>query len=238
MKAVILAGGRGERLKPLTDKIPKPMIEVSGKPILYYIIHHLKKYGIKNLIIALCYLSGAITKYFGNGEKFGVRIKYTYENPNSPLGTAGAIKSAKNMINGAFIVTYGDILRDLNIKEMIKFHKKAKAFATLNVYKRESEGVKSMVMIDSQNHVTNFIERPNLQQLREDEIWVNGSFYIFERGIFDFIPNKKSDFGIDIFPKLLKEKKILYAYSTSDYLVDIGDIKKLNLARSTFKRVR
>ncbi len=237
MKAIIVAGGRGKRLKPLTNKIPKPMVKVLGKPILLHIIELLKKNGVKNFIIALCFSPEVITQFFGDGKKFGVKIKYTYENPKKPLGTAGAISLARDLIDDTFIVTYADILRELNIKKMVQFHDKNKSFITLNVYKRESTNAKSKVVIDDQHRVIKFIERPKEDELIDDYVWTNGSFYILEPEIFKFIPeNKKSDFGSDIFPKLLASKKAFYTYTTTDYFIDIGDLKKLELARRTFKR--
>lgn len=238
MKAVIVAGGIGGRLKPLTNDIPKPMIEVKGKPILLHILELLKKYGISDFIFALCYLPDIITSFFGDGKKFGVNINYIFEDPNNPKGTAGAIIGSKEFINETFIVTYGDILRDLGIGDMIDFHKKNNAFGTLNIYKRESKDAKSMVVIDDKNRILNFIERPQRDNLKEEYIWVNGSFYILEPEIFDWIPkNKKSDFGKDIFPKLLKLKKPLCAYPSEGYLVDIGNMGKLEYARKTFSGV-
>lgn len=235
MKAMIVAGGRGERLRPLTDKIPKPMIEISEKPILLHIIELLKENGISEIIITLCYLPDVITSFFGNGEKFGVSIKYLFEDPDFPLGTAGAINSAKEFIDGAFIVTYADILRELDVKKMIDFHNKQKPFATINVYKRQGKDTKSMVILDSDNKVVEFIERPEV--VIEDEIWVNGSFYIFEPEIFDYIEkNKKSDFGSEIFPNLIKSQKTVLAFPTDGYFVDIGNMEKLEYARKTFQK--
>lgn len=238
MKAVIVAGGRGERLKLFTNKIPKPMIEVRKKPILLHIIELLKKYGISDYIFALCYLPDVITNFFGDGKKFGVNINYIFEDPNFPMGTAGAILPAKKMVNGKFILTYGDVLRDLDIGDIIDFHKKNQAFATLNIYKRESKNAKSRILIDDNNRITKFIERPIEDELKEDYIWANGSFYILEPEIFEWIPEfKKSDFGTDIFPKLLSSEKPLYAYPSTDYFIDIGDYKKLKLAKKTFNGI-
>lgn len=235
MKAILLAGGRGERLKPLTNNLPKPMLEVGGRPILLHIIELLKKNGISQFILALCLLPNIITSYFGDGKKFGVRIEYTFENPKSPLGTAGAISLSRKLISNTFIVTYADILRELDVKKMIAFHKRSKAFATINVYRRQSRNAKSMVLINDENRIVKFIERPQTDDLKEDYIWVNGSFYIFEPDIFTLIPDKtKCDFGSDIFPKLLKPKKKFYGYPSDGYFADIGDTEKLELAKKKF----
>ncbi len=240
MKAIIAAGGKGERLHPLTDTLPKPMIEVAGKPIIEHIINLFKKNGIADFVITLCYLPEKITDYFGNGRKFGVNIEYIYEKVDFPLGTASNISSAKSLIGSTFIVTYGDILRDLNIADMIKFHKAQNSFTTLNIYKRFGENPKSMITFDQDKKIINFIERPVFpvhKQTSDNFVWANGSFYIFEPGVFDFIPeNAFTDFGRDVFPKLLREQKNLYAFSTEGLFIDIGNMEKLEFARKKFAR--
>ena len=238
MKAIIMAGGRGERLKPITDTVPKPMIEIRGKPILEHTINHFKKFGIKDFIFSLCYLSHVIFSYFGDGSKFGVNINYIYEEAEKPLGTAGGIAKAKKYINGPFIVASGDILREINIDEIIKFHKRKDSFITLNTYKRFGPDPKSMIIFDKHGLIKKFIERPNPGDVKEDYVWSNGSFYVFEPEIFDYIPkNQHSDFGKDIFPKLLVDNKKIYAFPTEDYFVDIGNLAKLEIARTTFKPI-
>jgi len=232
MKAIIVSGGKGERLRPLTDTLPKPMIEVAGKPVLEHIINLFKKNGVFDFIISVCYLPEKITKYFGNGKNFGVNIEYIYEKENFPLGTAGNISEAKNLINSTFIVTYADILRDLDIADMLKFHKNKKGIATLNTYKREAKNSKSMVFFDKEKKITNFVERPGKKDIHENFVWSNGSFYVFEPEIFDSIPqNTFSDFGKDIFPLLLKERKNLFAYPSTGLFIDIGNHEKLAKAK-------
>lgn len=235
MKAIIIAGGRGERLKPITNSIPKPMVEVDDKPILLHIINHFKKYCIKDFVIATCYLPEIITNFFEDGSKFGVDIKYTFEDPKNPLGTAGAISLARDMIDDTFIVTYADILRELDIKKMLSFHKKNKAFATINVYRRINKDAKSIIVIDNNKKVRDFIERPS-QNFNQKHIWSNGAFYILEPEIFNFIPSKKIDFGSEVFPSLLKEKKDIYGFISRGYFIDIGNTEKLEYARQTYKK--
>lgn len=234
MKAVIIAGGRGERLRPLTDTTPKPMIDVNGKPVLEHVISLFKKHSITDFIITLHYLGEKIRSYFADGSRFSVKIKYIFE--REPLGTAGGVRLAKKFIHETFLVTSGDILLDLDIKAMIDFHKKKKAFATLNVYKRYGPDPKSSILFNKENRISRFVERPEPQEIKGDFVFANGSFYIFEAEIFDFIPkNKPSDFGKDIFPKLLEAKKPLFAFPTGGYFIDIGNLEKLKKARNTFK---
>ena len=236
MKAVIMAGGRGERLRPITDFIPKPMIDINGKPVLEHVVNLCKKNGITEFIFTLCYLPEKITSYFGDGSKFGVDINYVYEKPDRPLGTAGGIILAKRYLDdNTFIVTSGDVLRKLNIKDIVKYHLEKKAFTTLNVYKRFGPNPKSMILFNQEKRITEFVERPKPEQLKEDFVWANGSFYIFEPGIFDYIPTKKPvDFGKDVFPELLKNKQPMFAYPTSEYFIDIGNLEKLEKAKKNF----
>ena len=242
MKVIIMAGGRGERLRPLTDTIPKPMIDVNGKPVLEHIVDLFKKFDIKDFIFSLCYLPQVITSYFGDGSKFGIHVDYLIEDPNKPMGTAGGIAIAKKYIKDTFIVTSGDILRKIDVNEIIKFHKRKDSFATLNTYKRFGSDPKSMLVFNKENRIIDFIERPKLitnhHSLVTNYVWSNGSFYVFEPEIFDYIPkNKSSDFGKDIFPKLLVDNKKIYAFPTEDYFVDIGNLAKLEIARTTFKPI-
>lgn len=236
MKAVIIAGGKGERLRPITHTIPKPMVDINGKPILEHIINHFKKHGITEFVISVCYLPEKITEYFGNGEKFGVKIDYIYEVVDKPLGTAGSIAAAKKYVDSPFIITSSDSLRDLNITEMIAYHNKKNGFGTLNIYKRFGVNPKSFVLFDENNQITKFVERPTPDMLTGDFVWSNGFFMIFRPEIFDYIPeNTPKDFGKDIFPLLIDLQKPLYAYKTEGYFIDIGDEKKLEKARSTYK---
>ncbi len=239
MKAIIVAGGRGERLRPITNNMPKPMVDVAGKSILEHTIDLLKANGIKEFIIALCYLPEVVTNYFGDGKKFGVQIAYTYEDPANPLGTAGAIALAKDQIAGTFIVTYADILRALDIKSMIKTHKSKDAFATINIYKRYGADPKSLVLFDKDGRIKQFVERPDKSLLTEDFVWANGSFYILEPEIFGYIPkNKLVDFGKDIFPALVNDGRKVYSFQSDGYFVDIGNLEKLEKARKTFPSVK
>ena len=234
MKAIIVAGGKGERLRPLTARFPKAMIKVSGKPILEHIIIFLKKNGIKEIIISLCFLPDKIISYFEDGSKFGVKISYVLEEESKPLGTAGAVLGTKRFIKDTFIVTYGDILRDLDVKNMLEFHKKKKGIGTLAIYRNTNTDPKSIVKIDGEYNVLEFIERPALTDLKGKAVFSNASFYIFEPEIFDFIPKgEKSDFGRDIFPALLLNNQKISAYLSCGYFADIGDRKKLNYARKT-----
>ncbi len=235
LKAIIVAGGRGERLRPITDMIPKPMVEVRGKTILEHTIDLLKKNGINDLVIALCYLPGTVTNYFGDGEKFGVKIQYTFEDPLNPLGTAGAIRASKKFINDDVIVTYADILRELNIREMIRSHQSSGALATLNIYKEFEEIPRSMLKVGNNNELIEFVEHPEIKNTDGSFVWCNGSFYIFKKEIFDYIDdNGKVDFSKDIFPKVLNKHITINTFKSDGYFLDIGTMEKLLQARNTY----
>lgn len=236
MKAIIVAGGRGERLKPLTNNIPKPMVEIRGKPLLEHILNLLKKNGVKDFIFALCYLPELIVEYFGDGTKLGVKIAYTFEDPNLPFGTAGSILPAKNLISDTFIVTYADIIRDLEIKEMILFHKSSESLTTINVYKHTGNNFKSQIKFNKNNLLSSFQEFKAGRKPGKEVNWSNGSFYIFEKEIFKYIPsNKKSDFGKDIFPKLIKANKKVKIFPSLGYFLDIGTKESLQKIQQDLK---
>jgi len=236
MKAVIVAGGRGERLRPLTNAMPKPMVDVQGKPVLEHIINHLKKHGIVDFVISLCYLPEIVTNYFGNGKKFNVSIEYIYEDHNNPLGTVGAIAQAKKYITSPFIFTSSDSLRDLNVTDMIVFHNKKKGFGTLNIYKRFGADPKSIILFDKDKRITKFVERPTPDLLTDGFVWANAFFMIFDPEVFAYLPeNIPKDLGKELLPQLINNDKKLYAYQTDGYFVDIGDQKKLTKARKTYK---
>jgi NDP-sugar pyrophosphorylase family protein len=234
MKVVIVAGGKGERLQPITNTIPKPMVKVKGLSLLEHIIYDFKSQGVKEFIISVCYLSEKIISYFGTGGKFGVKIQYLIEDQKNPLGTAGSIFNAKEIIKDTFIVTYADVLRDINIVDMRKFHKKNKGLGTIAVYKRQGTNPKSKIEFDRKKQIKYFIERPK-EKLDENGNWSNAAIYIFEPEIFSFItPNTSQDFGKDIFPRLLEHKKRLFAYPIENFFIDIGDSNKLEKARQAY----
>src|SRR6185503_13496679 len=129
MKVIILAGGKGERIRPITNSIPKPMIPINNKPLVEYCIDLFKKYGFTDITFTLFYLPNIIKKYFGKGKKFAINCSYIVENPDKPLGTAGAIAHIKNKLEDTFIICSGDSLRSCNIAEIVKFHKQKRGIA-------------------------------------------------------------------------------------------------------------
>lgn len=236
MKALILAAGLGTRLKPLTDQIPKAMVEVGGKPLLYYNIKNLKKHGIKKIWINLHYLPHVIQNYFGDGKKIGVKIHYSYE--KELLGTSGALRNhssgiEKEFKNTSFLVFYGDHLTNINFKKMIEQHKTKRALMTVALYQHDKPWTKGVVELDTRGKVLHFIEKPHKDKITSN--LVNSGFYICEKEIFKFIPEGFSDFGFDIFPRLLRAKKKIMSYIDDFYIKDIGTFESLKQAREDLR---
>jgi len=218
IQLVIIAGGKGTRLG-LKD-IPKPMVTIEGKPLLQYQIELAKRYGIEEIFILSGHLSEVIINYFGNGEKFGVKITHVVE--DSPMGTGGAVKQLENIITDRFMVFYGDTIVDINIDEFIKFDRKEDSIASLLVHPNDHPHDSDLLDADDDGRITAFFPKPHAGN-RFYKNLVNAALYILSPEIFDFIPgDRPSDFGKDIFPALLKQGKKLRAYRTAEYVKDMG----------------
>jgi len=223
MKALILAAGKGERLKSITKRTPKVMVKIKGKPCLQYNIELLKKYGITDIAINTHYLPKKIIEYFGDGKKFGVKINYSYE--HDLLGTAGALNHFFNFFNDEdFIVIYGDVIHNTNLKELINFHKINKGIGTLTLDTRSQEGRGAVILKGS--IIKGFVEKPEKEI---PEALVNSGIYVLSPKILKYIPYGFADFGKDIFPKILKTKEKLYGFR-GDLVIDIGTVKDLREA--------
>jgi mannose-1-phosphate guanylyltransferase/phosphomannomutase len=231
MKAIIVAGGEGKRLRPLTESTPKPMILVGGIPLLEHTIMLLKRHDITSIVLALCYLPQPIIDYFGDGSRFGVSLQYTFEDPNTPLGTAGAVLAAKQYISETCIVTYADIIRDLDISKMIKAHHASGSLATLNTYKHTGNNFKSSLHFDEHNTLQTFTELETSTTLTDGFVWSNGSFYIIEPEVFDYIQEKTiTDFAKDVFQKMLHQGRKISVFPSEQYFIDIGTMETLQQA--------
>lgn len=237
MKVVITAGGKGERLRPLTDNIPKPMVSVQGKPVIEHIIEHLKGQGFDDFILTLCYKGQVIKDYFRDGSKFGIKVNYTWEDEENPLGTAGGVGLARDMLDSTFLVTCGDALRSLDASGIINLHKKKNAFATMALHRPGNEKITSIVKFDSNWKLSGFVERPTPEQLAEaDDMYMNSSFFVLEPGIFKYIPvGQKVDFSYNVWPEALNNGERVFVYPTDDYVLDVGTPEKLEEAQKWSK---
>ncbi|MHB8063272.1 MAG: sugar phosphate nucleotidyltransferase [Ruminiclostridium sp.] len=221
MKAVIMAGGEGSRLRPLTCNRPKPMVPIANKPVMEHIIELLKKYGIRDIAVTLQYMPEIIKDYFSDGSEFGVNLKYYTE--DVPLGTAGSVKNAEDFLDETFIVISGDALTDINLDKAIEFHKTSGAMATLVLKKVESPIEYGVVVTDQLGRITRFLEKPSWGEVFSDT--VNTGIYVLAPEVLSYIkPNHLYDFSKDLFPVLLNQNKPMYGFVTDDYWCDIGDL--------------
>lgn len=215
-QAIILAGGKGERLRPLTNDRPKPMVEINGKPILAYQIEKLKKAGIEEVVFACSYMHEVIEEYFGDGSKFGIKAVYSIE--ETPKGRGGGIKQAMDKLStgwGQVVVMNGDILWGGDINNLIKLHQDKNAIATILVSPLVSPY--GIVDINENDEVLGFREKPVL-----DQYWINAGYYVFSSEIYHLMPDV-GDHETETFPKLPKERFV--ACKSHDYWRGVDTIK-------------
>jgi NDP-sugar pyrophosphorylase family protein len=219
VKALILAAGEGTRLRPLTLSQPKPMLPVGGRPILEHLVAHLAANGIRDIAINLHYKPEAITRYFGDGGPFGVRIVYSHE--PQLLGSAGAARALDWFLDEPFVVWYGDVLADVDVGELIRRHKANNATATLALYEAEDKTRCGMVEVDGNGRVLDFIEKP-AADVACGEL-ANAGIYVVDPSVLDGVERDRNvDFGSHVFPQLLASGAPLYGYGLDGYVLDIG----------------
>lgn len=230
-KAVILAGGQGTRLRPLTLTTPKALVEIHGKTLTEHILDLLKKYNVEEVFLSIGYLKDKIMDYFGDGEKFGIRILYIEE--NEPLGTAGPLKAAKDFFTESFIVSNGDELKKIEIDKMFGVHKKEHALITIALTKVENPSMYGVARLEG-NKILEFVEKPKKEDAPSNLI--NAGFYIIEPRVLDLIPEGFSMLERDIFPRLAKEGKIA-GFPFSGQWYDTGNFERLEKARNEWRDI-
>ncbi|MCL4459098.1 MAG: NDP-sugar synthase [Chloroflexi bacterium] len=219
MKAVILVGGEGTRLRPLTCNLPKPMLPVVNRPFLEHVLSYLKRHNIKDIILSMCYRPDVIQEYFGDGGAFGVKLTYVVE--EKPLGTAGGVKNVESYLDDTFFVFNGDILTDLDLTAMHRFHREKKARVTIALTPVEDPTAYGLVETDAENKVRGFIEKPSWDRVTTNLI--NAGTYIVEPEVFRYVPPKVYYmFEHGLFPVLLQMDDPLYGYPSNAYWIDIG----------------
>ncbi|PWI56934.1 nucleotidyltransferase family protein [Sulfoacidibacillus thermotolerans] len=222
MKAVIMAGGFGTRLQPLTRSLPKPMLPLLDRPTLAYIVDWLVSHQITDLMVTTCYLSDAIQSYFQTGERFGARMHYSYE--SVPLGTAGGIKAVHEFLTDTFVVMSGDGMTDFDLTQALAYHRQKGALATVLLTSMACPLGYGIVQLDPQGYIERFIEKPQTWQQGERYL-VNTGIYIFEPEVLRYIPEGfPCDFGRDLFPRFVEEGFPLYGYEAQGYWSDIGTL--------------
>jgi mannose-1-phosphate guanylyltransferase len=225
MKAVILAGGYGKRLKPLTDERPKPMIEVKNVPIVEWQIRWLKRFGVNEFIICVGYMKERIIEYIGSGNKLGVKIGYAVE--DDPLGTGGALKNAQNLLSGqdGFYLVNGDILTELDPNKLHDAGKQSLALVQL----RSPFGV---VEIDKDSKVLGFVEKPQIP-----DRWINAGVYYFTQQVFDYLP-ENGNIEVTALPALAKEGKLYASKYDNVFWRSIDSHKDIEEASKELSTIR
>jgi NDP-sugar pyrophosphorylase family protein len=212
MQALILAGGKGTRLRPLTVYMPKPIVPVLNRPFLLYQIEILRRAGIKDITLSLSYQPDKIEDLLGDGLDYGVNLRYVIE--PIPLGTGGAYKFAANRISETTIVLNGDILTDLDVFKVIGFHQQKRAEATIVLTPVENPSAYGLVETDDESKVLQFLEKPKPEELGGLKTKnINAGIYILEPSVLDMIPeNENYSFEYNVFPNLLNQQKSFYGF--------------------------
>ncbi len=223
MKAVILVGGFGTRLRPLSINTPKAMMPVINTPFLEYVIRRLVQHNIRQIVLAISHLAEPIEGYLGDGSRFGVNLTYTIE--DNALGTAGAVKNAEDHLDEAFFILNGDIFTDLDLTAMMTFHVQRKAMVTIALTPVDDPTHYGLIETDTRNRISHFIEKPSWDQVTTNMI--NAGTYILQPEVLAEIPpQEKYSFERQVFPSLLERGEPIFAYPSSHYWIDIGTPRK------------
>ena len=219
MKGMILAAGEGQRLRPLTDHLPKPMLPLAGQPLLEHTIIHLRNCGITDLAINLYHLPSSVMDYFGDGRHWGINLRYSLE--EHLLGSAGGVKRLQPFFDDTFLVYYGDVFTWADLSPMIGFHHRSGALATMGLYRVPDPWNRGIVALDEAQTIVRFVEKPSRKQAFSD--LANAGIYVLEPEVLDHVPSEQvCDFGHDVFPAMLAEGIRLTGYVIEDPVIDIG----------------
>jgi mannose-1-phosphate guanylyltransferase / phosphomannomutase len=227
MKAVVMAGGEGTRLRPLTSNQPKPMVSIVGKPCIEHILELLRKHGFQDVIVTVAFLPQAIRSYLGNGEALGMNIEYSVE--ESPLGTAGSVRLANDHLDDTFLVISGDALCDFDLTRLVEFHREKGSDATIALKSVENPLEFGIVVTDSDGRVERFLEKPSWSQVFSDTI--NTGVYVLEPEVLRHVPEDRPyDFSKELFPLLLEMGRPVYGHVVDGYWQDIGNLAQYRQA--------
>lgn len=235
MKAVVMAGGEGTRLRPLTSSRPKPMVPVVGRPVMEHILELLRRHGISQVIVTVQYLSAQIEDYFGDGADFGMDISYSVE--PEPLGTAGSVRRCAGDLDGTFLVISGDALTDVDLGRVIDVHRGRGAAVTLALARVPNPLEFGVVITDADMRITRFLEKPGWGEVFSDTI--NTGIYVIEPAALAEVPaDQPYDFSKDLFPKLMAAGAPLYGCPVEGYWCDIGNLQQFMAANEDALRGR
>jgi mannose-1-phosphate guanylyltransferase/phosphomannomutase len=223
VKAVVMAGGEGSRLRPLTINRPKPMVPIVDRQVMAHIVELLKIHGITEIVVTVQYLANIIQDHFGDGSSHGVHIDYSLE--EQPLGTAGSVKNAEHLLQEPFLVISGDALTDFNLTRIIEFHTTRNALATLTLTRVPNPLEYGVIIVDEQGNVRQFLEKPSWGEVFSDT--VNTGIYVLDPEVFKHIPTGKvTDWSKDVFPQMLRKNDSLLGYIAEGYWTDVGTIEE------------
>jgi mannose-1-phosphate guanylyltransferase/phosphomannomutase len=227
VKAVVMAGGEGTRLRPLTSNQPKPMVPVVGKPCMEHILELLREHGLTDVVVTVAFLPQAIRTYFGQGETLGMQIGYSVE--ESPLGTAGSVRLAAGQLDETFLVISGDALCDVDLSALVDFHRERGAAVTIGLKSVENPLEFGIVVTDEEGRIERFLEKPSWSQVFSDTI--NTGIYVVEPEVLRHVPTDRPyDFSKELFPYLLEMGRPLYGYVMDGYWQDIGNLDQFRQA--------
>jgi mannose-1-phosphate guanylyltransferase / phosphomannomutase len=227
MKAVVMAGGEGTRLRPLTSNQPKPMVPIVGKPCMEHILELLREHELTDVIVTVAFLPQAIRSYFGEGDTLGMKIGYSVE--ESPLGTAGSVRLATRQLEETFLVISGDALCDVDLSALIAFHKEREAAVTIGLKSVENPLEFGIVVTDEEGRIERFLEKPSWGQVFSDTI--NTGIYVLEPEVLRHVPaDRPYDFSKELFPYLLEMGRPLYGFVMDGYWQDIGNLDQYRQA--------
>ncbi|MDQ2983621.1 MAG: sugar phosphate nucleotidyltransferase [Actinomycetota bacterium] len=227
MKAVVMAGGEGTRLRPLTSNQPKPMVPIVGKPCMEHILELLKANGFDDVIVTVAFMPQAIRSYFGDGESLGLNVEYSVE--ESPLGTAGSVRLASDKLDETFVVISGDALTDVDLQKLVASHKEKGADVTIGLKSVENPLEFGIVVTDDEDRIERFLEKPSWGQVFSDTI--NTGIYVLELEVLRHVPAEGPyDFSKELFPLLLEMGRPLYGHVFDEYWQDIGNLEQFRQA--------
>ncbi len=237
-KAFILAGGKGERLRPITAEIPKPMLYIGKKPLLQYYIEDLRDIGIEEIWFGTSWLAHQIENYFRDGSAYGVKIRYSVE--DEPMGTAGAMRHPTSGVfetfstsNEPFLIVYGDNFTNFKFKDFIDYHNAKQGFMTIGLYRSAEPWTCGIVDLTDTGEVKRMVEKPPKEECFTD--LVNAAIYMCDSRIYDFIPEEfPSDFGYHVIPKIIESEHNVYGWTANHFVQDVGTLERLQKARDLY----
>ncbi len=223
MKAVIMAGGKGTRLRPLTCTLPKPMVPVACRPMMEHVVNLLLAHGFRDLACTLCYMPDTIQSHFGDGASLGCSIRYSVE--ETPLGTAGSVRALADFLDETFLVISGDALTDVDLASAVEFHRQKGAAATIVLTRVETPLEYGVVIVDGDCRITRFLEKPSWGEVFSDT--VNTGIYVLEPDVMELVEaSREFDFSKNLFPRLLGDGYPMFGYVAEGYWCDVGNLEQ------------